>query len=132
MYSKAKKWYKKLEKPSWTPSPKLISIIWTLLYPLIFLSYGYVFVNTFSNYIEPEILGIFTVNLVCNFLFTPILFGLKNLKLAFVDIAIVWITIIMEIAFIYPYSPLVAALQLPYFAWVTVASALQTYITLKN
>lgn len=32
-------WYESLKKPAWTPTPDIIGTIWTILYPIIFLSY---------------------------------------------------------------------------------------------
>ena len=36
-------WYQSLRKPSWTPSPKTIGMIWQILYPVIMVSFGLVF-----------------------------------------------------------------------------------------
>lgn len=33
-------WYAALVKPSWTPEPSTIGLIWSILYPLIIISYG--------------------------------------------------------------------------------------------
>ena len=38
-------WCNSLSKPSWTPSPATIGLIWTILYPVIFVSFGLVFVQ---------------------------------------------------------------------------------------
>jgi benzodiazapine receptor len=37
-------WYNALAKPSWTPAPATIGLIWTILYPIIAVSFGLVFV----------------------------------------------------------------------------------------
>ena len=34
-------WYDSLIKPSWTPAPGVIGTIWTLLYPVIIVIFGY-------------------------------------------------------------------------------------------
>ena len=33
-------WYDSLAKPSWTPAPSTIRLIWMILYPVIFASFG--------------------------------------------------------------------------------------------
>jgi hypothetical protein len=38
-------WYNGLHKPSWTPSPATIGPIWAILCPIIFISFGFVFVQ---------------------------------------------------------------------------------------
>lgn len=42
-------WYDSLAKPSWTPAPATISLIWTVLYPVILVSFGSVFVQAFRR-----------------------------------------------------------------------------------
>ena len=42
-------WYDSLSKPSWTPAPSTISLIWTILYPVILVSFGFVFVQAFRR-----------------------------------------------------------------------------------
>ena len=37
-------WYQSLAKPSWTPAPRAIGLIWQILYPVIIAAFGYVFV----------------------------------------------------------------------------------------
>lgn len=34
-------WYNSLAKPSWTPSPSTINLIWMILYPVIVVSFGW-------------------------------------------------------------------------------------------
>ncbi len=40
-------WYNGLAKPTWTPSPSTIGLIWQILYPIILFSFGFVFVQAF-------------------------------------------------------------------------------------
>ena len=42
-------WYNSLAKPSWTPAPSTISLIWMILYPIILISFGFVFVRAFQG-----------------------------------------------------------------------------------
>ena len=74
-------WYNTLAKPSWTPAPSTISLIWMILYPIIFVSFGFVFVKAFQSKV-PRILAVpFAINLVANLLFMPIFAGLRNVPL---------------------------------------------------
>jgi len=125
-------WYQSLIKPSWTPSSLTIGTIWTILYPAIFVSFGIIFYKAFKREIPFFVALPFLVNLVANFAFTPILFGLKNLPFASFDILLVWLTIVWGIKSIWPYSKILAFLQFPYLTWVSIATILQLSITFLN
>lgn len=125
-------WYDNLGKPSWTPSPATIGLIWTLLYPVIVGSFGFVFVQAFRGKVPWRIAAPLAINLVANLLFMPIFSGLRSVPLAAVDIVIVWATIIWCMAVIWPVYRLVAVAQVPYFVWVSIASVLQLSITAVN
>ncbi len=72
-------WYDSLAKPSWTPAPSTISLIWSVLYPLIVVSFGFVFVQAFRKKLPWKVAVLFAINLVVNLLFMPIFAGLRNM-----------------------------------------------------
>jgi len=74
----------------------------------------------------------FVLNLIFNFSFTYLQFGLKNNYLAAVDIVLVLATLIWAIVAIYPHTRWVAYAQVPYLLWVAFATALQLTITYLN
>jgi translocator protein len=125
-------WYDSLAKPSWTPAPSTISLIWMILYVIILVSFGFVFVQTFRSKIPRLVAVPFAINLVTNLLFMPIFSGLRNVPLAAVDIVIVWATIIWSAVAVWPHYRWVAAVQVPYFVWVSIATVLQLSITAMN
>ena len=125
-------WYESLAKPGWTPAPATIGIIWQILYPIIVVSFGFVFVQAVRGKLPKSTAVPFAVNLVANLLFTPIQFGLRNLPLAAVDILIVWATIIASTFAVWRYYRWVAVAQIPYFIWVSLATVLQLSITMMN
>jgi benzodiazapine receptor len=125
-------WYHSLAKPSWTPAPATISLIWMILYPVIFVSFGFVFVQAYRGRVRRLIAMPFAVNLVANLLFMPIFSGLRNVPLAAVDIVIVWATILCCIIVVWPVYRWVAVAQAPYFVWVSIATVIQLSITVMN
>ena len=127
-----RKWYAKLKKPSWTPSGKTIGTIWSILYPMIAISFVYVMIHAVRGDLSWTIGTIFIVNLIANILFSPIFFGLKNIPLATIDIVIVWATIILQFLFMWPVSKFIAVLQIPYFIWVSIASTIQLTVFIRN
>jgi tryptophan-rich sensory protein len=125
-------WYQALEKPGWTPAPGTIGLIWRILYPIILISFGYVFVQVARRKFPWRVALPFAINLVANLIFTPIQFGWRNLDLAAIDILIVWGTIIWMMVAVWKYAKWVAVAQVPYFVWVSIATVLQVTITLWN
>ena len=125
-------WYDSLWKPSWTPAPATIGLIWQILYPIIIVTFGFVFVQTFRRKVPWLVALPFAINLVANVIFTPIQFGMRNLPLAAVDILIVWATIIWMMVVIWKHYRWVTVAQVPYFVWVSIATVLQLSITWMN
>ncbi len=125
-------WYDALEKPSWTPAPDLIRTIWMVLYPIIFITFGTVFIQAFRKKIPKRVVIPFAVNLLANFAFMPILIGTRNLPLALIDILIVWTSIVWCATVIWRYDRWVVFTLLPYFWWISIATVLQFSITLSN
>ena len=125
-------WYNALDKPSWTPAPSTISLIWMMLYPIILVSFGFVFVQAFRGKVPWRVALPLAVNLIANLLFMPIFSGLRNVPLAALDILIVWTTIVWCLIVVWPVYKWVAAAQAPYFVWVSIAAVLQLSITWMN
>lgn len=125
-------WYNQLAKPDWTPAPQTIGLIWRILYPIILVSFGYVFYQAFRGKLPWRVALPFAINLVANLLFTPIQFGLRNLPLATADILIVLGTIVWMMIAVWRHSRIVALAQVPYLVWVSTATVLQVSITWMN
>ena len=125
-------WYNSLIKPSWTPAPGTIGMIWQILYPVILVTFGFVFMQFFRGKVTGLVAMPFLINLLSNLVFTPIQFGMRNMPLASVDIIIVWTSILWLMIAIWPYHRWVAIAQLPYLAWVSIATVLQLSITFLN
>jgi translocator protein len=125
-------WYDSLAKPAWTPAPAVIGLIWRILYPIIAISFGYVFVQAARRKLPWQLAIPFAINLIANLSFTPIQFGWRNLPLASVVILVVWGTILWCIFAVWRHAPWVAVAQVPYLVWVSIASVLQLAITWMN
>jgi len=74
----------------------------------------------------------FVINLIANFSFTPVQFGLNNLPLASVIILVVLGTIVWSMWAVWPHYKWVALIQIPYLLWVSFATVLQLTITYLN
>lgn len=124
--------YAELIKPTWAPPQWIFGPAWTVLYIGIILSFGKVFLMFFQKQVPFIVILPFILNILFNLAFTHIQFGLKNLPLASLDILLVLLTLVWAIWAIFPYSKLLAYVQLPYLAWVCFATVLQLTITYLN
>ena len=125
-------WYSQLIKPTWSPPASVFGPVWSFLYALIAISFGKVFWMYFKKQIPFLVVLPFILNLIFNFSFTPIQFGLKNNLLAAIDILLVLATLIWAMISIYPHSRWVTYIQIPYLLWVSFATVLQLTITYLN
>lgn len=125
-------WYSQIIKPTWSPPSWLFGPVWSFLYILIFISYGKVVLMFINKQIPFIVLLPFILNLLFNFAFTPIQFGLQNNLLAALDIILVLGTLIWAMVVIYPYAHWLTYIQIPYLLWVSFATVLQLTITYLN
>jgi tryptophan-rich sensory protein len=125
-------WYSTLIKPRWSPPAYLFGPVWSFLYLLIAISFTSVFYKAFTKQIPWIITLPFILNLIFNFSFTPLQFGLKNNLLSAIDIVLVLGTLIWAIFAIFPYAKWIAYAQIPYLLWVSFATVLQLTITYLN
>lgn len=125
-------WYQQLLKPLWAPPAWLFSPVWTVLYILITISFATVFYKAWKGKLPVKVVTPFVLNLLFNFAFAPIQFGLQNNPLAAIDILLVLATLIWSMKIIYKRIRWVAYLQIPYLLWVCFATILQLTITYLN
>jgi tryptophan-rich sensory protein len=76
--------------------------------------------------------AVFAGQLVLNAAWTPLFFGAGNYGLALVDIVVLWLAIGATIALFHRVSRPAAWLLVPYWAWVTFATALNWSIWRMN
>ncbi len=125
-------WYQSLIKPTWAPPSWLFGPVWTFLYVLIFASFGFVFYKFLRKEIPFIVFLPFLLNLIFNFLFSPIQFVLQNNLLAAIDILLVLGTLVWLMFAIFPYFKWVSLINIPYLLWVLFATVLQLTITFLN
>ena len=125
-------WYAALIKPMWAPPAWVFGPVWTVLYAIIAVTFGYVFFQVLVRRLPSTVALPFALNLVFNIAFTPIQFGLQNNFLAAIDILLVLATLIWALAAIYPRHKWVAIANIPYLFWVSFATVLQLTITYLN
>lgn len=128
-------WYQTLLKPSWAPPSWVFGPVWTVLYAIIAVSFGAVFYKAFTKQIPWIVALPFALNLLFNFIFTPIQFGLKNNFLAAIDILLVVGTLVWALYAVWHLAPTlrwVVYANIPYLLWGTFATCVQLTITYLN
>jgi len=125
-------WYEQLIKPEWAPPSWLFGPVWTVLYVIIFITFGRTFILFTNSKISFLVLLPFLLNIVFNLAFTPLQFGLRNNLLAFIDILLILITLIWAMLSIYKFVPWISYANIPYLLWVAFATILQGKITFLN
>ncbi len=124
--------YQELIRPTWAPPAWIFGPVWSVLYILIVISFGKVFLMLWQKQITWIVALPFILNLIFNLSFTWIQFGLKNNVFAAVDILLVLATLIWAMFSIWPKARFIALINIPYLFWVSFATVLQLTITLLN
>lgn len=116
-------WYQEIERPSWTPPDGLFGPVWTALYLMMAIALWLVWREKGVRG-APAAMGAFAVQLVLNTAWSGIFFGLRMPGLAFAELVLLWVAILVTIVLFWRVRPLAGALLLPYIAWVSFAGAL--------
>jgi benzodiazapine receptor len=123
--------YGSLVQPAWAPPTWLFGPVWTVLYVTIAVA-GWLVWRRDGWSGARTALTVFAVQLVLNALWTPLFFGAGLFGVAFVEIVLLWLSIVATIVLFARHSRPAAALLVPYLAWVTFASALNLAIWFLN
>lgn len=126
-----REWYPSLVRPDWRPPNWVFGPVWTVLYTAMAVAMW----NVWRVRPWDEIRGAataFGVQLALNAAWSPLFFGAKQLGLALVDIALMWLAIAVCIGVFWRHSRLSAGLLVPYLAWVSFASVLNAWLWWMN
>lgn len=116
-------WFDSLNKPFLNPPEWLFTPVWIILYIMIAISF-FLFLKGGMTKEKRLPLIFFIIQMVLNFAWTPIFFGLQNIGLAFAVIILMYIFIILTIITFFKHSKLASILLLPYLLWVSFAAYL--------
>lgn len=124
-------WYASLVKPSWNPPSWVFGPVWSLLYLMMAVAAWRVWrLGGWSK--QGTALGCFLLQWLLNALWTPHFFGLHLPGLAFGEILLLWLAILITARLFWVRDRLAGALLLPYLAWVTFATSLNFTIWRLN
>jgi len=115
--------YQQFTRPGWAPPAWLFAPVWTVLYLLIGVAAWLVWRTNGFRYARTA-LSLFLIQLAANALWTWLFFAWRQGALAFADTLVLWALILGTLVTFWRVRPIAGVLLVPYFAWVTFATAL--------
>jgi tryptophan-rich sensory protein len=131
-FNSIQEWYQFLEKPALNPPNWVFGPVWTSLYILMGVALFLVWKKGWKDKKVKIAINIFLIQLVLNALWSILFFGLQNPLLAFMEIVILWILIVVTMEKFYQISKPAMGLLIPYLLWVSFAGYLNASIWLLN
>jgi translocator protein len=125
-------WFSSLNKPSWNPPAYLFGPVWTTLYFLMGISLWLVWKSNAPETQKLRAELTFALQLFLNFIWSILFFNIHSPALAFVDIVLMIVAILMTIGRFARISRLAAWLLVPYLMWVCFATVLNYRIWAMN
>ena len=121
-------WYSELNKPIWTPPNWVFPVAWPILY--LCMSYSGATLASIDG--AGSALALWALQIALNTLWTPVFFGLENIKVGLIVIFLLLISVVMCTYVFWMYSFISGILFLPYLVWVTFAAALNMAVFRLN
>ena len=122
------RWYSELNKPIWTPPNWVFPVAWPILY--LCMSYSGATLASIDG--AGSALALWALQIALNTLWTPVFFGLENIKVGLIVIFLLLISVAMCTYVFWMYSFISGILFLPYLVWVTFAAALNMAVFRLN
>ena len=124
-------WAKKLDKPCWNPPSWVFPPAWTYLYTSMGYA-SYLVLRDGAGESRKLALTLYGAQLALNWSWSPIYFGAHRIGLAAIVSGVMGVGIAATAYSFYPINQQAAYLMLPYLAWVTFATILNTNIWCRN
>lgn len=125
-------WYQNLHKPSWQPPDWLFAPGWTLILALAALSAAIAWRNAPDRAAREWIFGLFALNGFLNILWSLLFFRFRRPDWALLEVAFLWLSILLLIVVLARWSRTAGWLLAPYLAWVAFAAWLNLAIVRMN
>jgi tryptophan-rich sensory protein len=125
-------YYTTLVRPTWNPPGWLFPPVWTVLFVLMGIALSLVLDNGMDKKPVKISALLFGIQLVLNLGWSASFFGLKSPLAGFVEILVLWLSIVMTIVVFARVSRPAALLLVPYLLWVSFASYLNFVILRLN
>ena len=124
--------YGQLNQPPLSPPGWLFPVVWTILYLLMGYASYRVATADAPREKKQQALAVYGAQLLANFLWSPIFFGLELRLTAFFVLVILWVLIYITMRLFSKIDERAGDLLLPYILWVTFAGYLNIGVFLLN
>ncbi len=121
-------WYRSLSKPVWTPPNWAFPVVWTVLY--IAIAFAAMRIGMIEG--TQQALAFWALQIAFNTLWTPIFFGLRRMRAAFIVIVGLWLSVAATMLAFLQHDLIAGLLLAPYLLWVTIATALNFSVWQRN
>jgi len=125
-------WYVFLNKPVFNPPSWLFGPVWISLYTLMAVSFTLLWAKIDEGAGARAVLIFFVFHLVLNALWSVLFFGMQNPTLAFMEIIILLLTLIILMIRSWKISRVAVYVLIPYLCWVSFAAVLNYSIMMLN
>jgi tryptophan-rich sensory protein len=125
-------WYAEIEKPFFNPPNWVFGPVWTILYILMGVSLYLILTTHTDKKAKKKAIIFFVLQLVLNTFWSIIFFGLHAVGVAFLEILVLWWSILATILYTRRINKNGAYLLFPYLAWVSFAALLNLSIYILN
>lgn len=124
-------WYRQLHQPAVTPPDIVFAIAWTILYIFIAMAGWFLWENRHDEVLK-RAFHVYLVQVVLNWLWTPLFFNGHFLGLGFLCIILLIAATLTVILLTYQRLRIVALLLAPYCIWLCFALYLNGFIWFAN
>lgn len=125
--------YENLAKPIFSPPSIVFPIVWTILYILVGIASYKVYILKYDNIDVSSAIFVYGIQLLLNFLWPLIFFGFRLYGLAFIELILLIIFVVLTIIRFYQKAGIkVVLLLLPYLIWLIYAGVLNFFIWMLN
>jgi translocator protein len=124
-------WYPVLLKPAWNPPAWVFGPVWSTLYLMMAIAAWLVWRERGFK-AGAGALGLFALQLAFNAAWSPLFFGLRSPLAGLIDIIPMWAAILATAIAFWRISWPAGALLIPYWLWVSFATALNFAIWRLN
>ena len=125
--------YETLKKPFFALPSIAFPIAWTILYILMGIASYKVYIKKYENMDVSSALFVYAIQLLLNILWPFIFFSFRLYGLAFIELLILFIFVILTLIRFYQKSGIKAAVLLvPYLLWIIYAGTFNFYIWMLN
>ncbi|MDY4949870.1 MAG: TspO/MBR family protein [Clostridium cadaveris] len=124
--------YSNLQKPVFSPPAIVFPIVWTILYILMGIAAYRVYMVIKETNTSKIPLVFYGIQLILNFLWPFLFFNFRLYGLAFVELVVLFIFIILTTIAFFKRDKVAGMLMIPYAAWVAFAGVLNFFVWMLN